>query len=131
MIDIENELFTSLKKAVPNTVSMSSIYERTPSSFPHIQFWENSDSINERWIDSGRIENYADKTFEVNIYSNKNAERKAECKKLMAIVDDVLTGKGLVRTFCRPTPNLEDMTVFRITARYSCSVSADKVIYRR
>lgn len=131
MIEIENELYTAIKNAVPTSVSMSSTYERTPSSFPHIQFWEQSDSINERAIDSGRIENFADKTFEVNIYSNKKAERKAECKKLMDTVDEVLTDKGLVRTFCRPTPNLEDMTVYRITARYNCTVSANKEIFRR
>lgn len=131
MVDIENELYTALHNAMPTGVTMSSLYVRTPSSFPHVQFWETDDSINVRGIDSLRQDNYADKTFELNVYSNKTDTKKAECKSLVAIADSVLMDKGLVRIYCRPTPNIEDMTIYRITARYQCTVDNNKQIYRR
>ena len=65
------------------------------------------------------------------MYSNKTSGKKEECKKLMKTIDGTLSGLNLVRTFCQPTPNLEDATVYRITARYRAIVDKDLMIYRR
>ena len=62
------------------------------------------------------------------VYVNITAE---EAKQIIKTADSVLGGKGLVRVFCQPTPNLEDATVFRMTARYRAIVDENLNFYRR
>ena len=68
---------------------------------------------------------------EINAYSNKASGKKEECKSIIKKADEVLSGYNLTRTFCRPTPNLEDSTVYRMTARYKAIVDTEHNIYRR
>ena len=58
-------------------------------------------------------------------------DKKQECKKLMKTADTILSALNLTRVFCRPTPNLEDSTIYRITARYRAVVDKKNNIYRR
>lgn len=131
MIDIENMLFTKVKNGLPKTVKTSTTYSRVQSEFPLVTLVVMDNSVYEPFIDSGRIENAASIMVEVNAYSNKTSGKKEECKKLIKSVDDTLSGLNLVRIFCQPTPNLEDATVYRITARYRAIVDKNLMIYRR
>ena len=49
----------------------------------------------------------------------------------MASADEALLALGLIRIYLKPTPNLEDPTVYRMTARYTGVADKDKNIYRR
>lgn len=131
MIDIENMLFTKVKNGLPKTVKTSTTYSRVQSEFPLVTLVVMDNSVYEPFIDSGRIENAASIMVEVNAYSNKTSGKKEECKKLIKSVDDTLSGLNLVRIFCQPTPNLEDATIYRITARYRAIVDKNLMIYRR
>lgn len=131
MIDIEPYLFTKVKEAMPSKVDCDTSYERTPSSFPRFTLSVEDNSAYEKTRDSGNIENHAWIMVEVNAYSNKVTGKKQECKAIIAIADEILSGLGLTRNFMRTTPNLEDPTVCRITARYTGVVDKDKNIYRR
>ena len=131
MIDIENMLFTKVKNGLPKTVKTGTTYARVQSEFPYVTLIVMDNSVYTPFIDSARIENAVDIMVEVNIYSNKTSGKKEECKKLMKTVDEILSGLNLVRTFCQPTPNLEDATVYRITARYRAIVDKNLMIYRR
>lgn len=131
MIDIENTLFTKVKNDLPKTVKMGAMYARTQSEFPYVTLVVMDNLVYEKFIDSARVENAAEITVEVNVYSNKTSGKKEECKKLMRTIDDTLSGLNLVRSFCQPTPNLEDATVYRITARYRAIVDKNLNIYRR
>ena len=131
MIDIENMLFTKVKNNLPTTVKTGTMYASVQSEFPYVTLMVMGNSVYEPFIDSARIENAVDIMVEVNVYSNKTSGKKEECKKLMKNIDDTLSGLNLVRTFCQPTPNLEDATVFRITARYRAIVDTNLIIYRR
>lgn len=76
--------------------------------------------------------------FEVNIYcpndvvAKENDEITAlskmeQARELRKLVDDVLGGYyKLTRTFCQPTPNL-DNTIYRITMRYSGRINDNKI----
>lgn len=76
--------------------------------------------------------------FEVNIYCpndvvvKENDEITAlskmeQARELRKLVDDVLGGYyKLTRTFCQPTPNL-DNTIYRITMRYSGRINDNKI----
>ena len=131
MIDIEPYLFTKVKNAVPKKVDCDTSYERTPSSFPRLTLSVEDNSVYEKTTDSGNIENHATIMVEVNVWSNKATGKKKECKEIMAVSDETLLALGLTRTYLKPTPNLEDPTVFRMTARYVGVVDKDKNIYRR
>lgn len=131
MIDIENMLFTAVKNALPETVTCGTMYQQTKSEFPYVSLYVLDSTVYEPFIDSARIENAVDITVEVNVYSNKTDGKKEECKSLMKTVDDTLLGLHLTRIFCQPTPNLEDATVYRMTARYRAVVDRNQNIYRR
>lgn len=131
MIDIENMLFTKVKNDLPKTVKTGAMYSKSQSEFPLVTLVVVDNTVYDRFINSARIENAVDIMVEVNVYSNKTSGKKEECKKLLKIVDETLSGLNLVRTFCQPTPNLEDATVYRITARYRAIVDKDLNIYRR
>ena len=131
MIDIENMLFTKVKNDLPKTVKTGTTYARVQSEFPYVTLVVMDNSVYTPFIDSARIENAVDIMVEVNVYSNKTSGKKEECKKLIKTIDDTLSGLNLVRTFCQPTPNLEDATVYRITARYRAIVDKNLIIYRR
>lgn len=79
---------------------------------------------------------FRDKTdlinISVNIYAqdmvlgNTTISNVNIVKELMSLVDDVLSRKyRLMRTSCRPTPNL-DNTIYRITARYTKKILSNK-----
>lgn len=131
MIDIENMLFTKVKSDLPKTVKMGTMYTKSQSEFPYVSLVVMDNSVYTPFIDSARVENAADIMVEVNVYSNKTSGKKEECKKLMKTIDETLSGLNLVRSFCQPLPNLEDATVYRITARYRAIVDKNLMIYRR
>lgn len=131
MIDIEPYLFTKVKEAMLSKVDCDTSYERTPSSFPRFTLSVEDNSVYEKTRDSGNIENHAMIMVEVNAYSNKVTGKKQECKEIISIADEILCALGLTRTFMRATPNLEDPTICRITARYTGVADKDKNIYRR
>ena len=131
MIDIENMLFTKVKNDLPETVKMGAMYASSQSEFPYVTLMVMDNSVYEDFIDSARIENAVQIMVEVNVYSNKTSGKKEECKKLMKNIDGTLSGLNLVRISCQPTPNLEDASVYRITARYRAIVDKNLMIYRR
>ena len=131
MIDIENMLFTKVKKDLPDDVKIGATYEKVQSKFPYVSLEVVDNSVYEPFIDSARVENAVDIMVEVNVYSNKTSGKKTECKKLIAIVDNTLSTLGLTRILCQPTPNFEDATIYRITARYRAIVDKNLMIYRR
>lgn len=131
MIDIENMLLTAVKTSLPATVDCGGVYEKRPTIFPHVTLVVEDNHVYERFIDSARLENAAEIMVEVNVYSNKTAGKKTECKTIMQTIDGVLSELNLTRTSCQPTPNLEDSTVYRMTARYRAIVDLNSNIYRR
>ena len=134
MIDIENEIFTEIADAVdeqmPGT-SLSSEYVPAPSAFPHATIVEMDNSVLLRTRSSSSNENHATVMYEVNVYSNLTNGKKSQAKQLIHQVDEVMATMGFVRSYCSPTPNLADSTVYRITARYRAVVDKNKTIYRR
>jgi hypothetical protein len=134
MINVENEIFdrvsTSVRDKFPN-VNMTGEYVKSPSSFPHISLEEKDNSVLAITQTSTEYENHATLLYEVNVYSNKTRGKKTECKELISIVDNEMQKLGFTRTMSQPIPNMDDATIYRLTARYTAIVSKDKMIYRR
>ena len=134
MIDVENEIFDAVAKAVRASYPsafVSGEYIKAPSKFPHVSLIEMSNTSYDRTQTSDGIENHASLMYEVNIYSNKKSGKKSECKAIAALIDNELATLGFSRTMLQPIPNMDNATIYRITGRYTAVISKDKKLYRR
>ena len=68
--------------------------------------------------------------YEINIYSNKTTGKKAQCRNIMKVVDDLMYRRNFIRTAMSPVPNLENATIYRIVARYQAETDGTN-LYRR
>lgn len=134
MIDLETEIFNEVASAVrseyPNTF-ITGEYVRTPPSFPCISVEERSNTPYRNTQNSSSLENHVVLMYEINVYSNRRSERKAECRQLIEIVDNTFSKLGFNRSMLNSIPNLEDATIYRVTARYEAIADQNHVIYRR
>lgn len=133
MNDIENDVFTLVATALraeygANNIFITGEYTPTPPKFPCVYLHE-ADNFNNGY-DGCNHEIVTGTMYEVEIYSNKQNGKKAEAKKIMKSVDDILTPLGFRRNLIQQIPNMSDATIFRLLARYSANV-IDNEIYRR
>lgn len=134
MIDIESEVFNTVSEKVRERypeIFMTGEYVKSPSSFPCVSLIETDNQIYRNTRTSGCIENHAQVVYEVNVYSNKQRGKKAECKEILGFIDKQLEALGFTRTLMTPVPNEVDATIYRMVARYRAIVSKENVIYRR
>lgn len=136
MIDIENEIFTRIAKALRKEfpgIYVTGEQGKTPAKFPAMSVVQMDNPVYKKTLALGSTEeNHAEPMFQIDGYSNKTAGRKSECKALMAAADRCFSKLGFTRTYGpRPTPNMADATIYRMTARYEAVVSKNKIIFRR
>lgn len=138
MIDCEFELFTRVAKVLRerfNGIYVTGEYNRTPPRLPCVSIEEanNASWRNSRTTVSNDVHSAV--MYEVNVYSNKESGKKAECKQIMAVVDNEFNRMGFTRTMLTPVPNLADATLYRLTARFSAIIGQDGeqqyTIYKR
>lgn len=134
MIDIENAVFnrvvTRVREIFPD-IFMAGEYVKSPPSFPAVSLVEMDNSTRVETIDSGSNENHANVMYEVNVYSNKTAGKKTECREILALIDEEMLTMGFSRSTLTPVPNEDDSTIYRMVGRYRATVSSDFKIFRR
>lgn len=121
MIDVENEIYTPLARALRAEfpgINVSGEYVRAPSKFPHVSIVESDNYMTIRHLDNSDDEKYATIMYEINVYSNKSGGKKSEAKAIMGLIDGLMYDLNFTRLAMTPVPNLEDSTIYRITARY-------------
>jgi hypothetical protein len=133
MIDVENQIYTPiaqvLREAFPG-INVSGEYVRTPSSFPHVSIVEQDNYPTTEHLSTSDTEQFVTLMYEINIYSNKTTGKKAQCRSIMRVVDDLMYQRNFIRTAMSPVPNLENATIYRIVARYQAETDG-KNLYRR
>ena len=121
MIDVESAVFQkcadAFRAAYPNGF-IAGEYVSQPPKFPAVMVVEMDNNIDERAMDNGNIENAVNVMYQVDVYSNLNKGKKAQAKAIVALIDEVLEQHRFVRTFCNPIQNMNDATIYRMTARY-------------
>lgn len=127
MIDIESKVVNRVINAVGNQAKVSSMYVNAPSSFPYISIIESDNYMSN--LDNSDKEKYATVMYEVNVYANDD-KKKLTARKLLKIVDTEMYAMNFTRISMTPVPNLEDATIYRLTARYEC-VTDGQYTYRR
>lgn len=134
MINVESEIFNIVAKAVRNAYPQAYVvgeYVKSPSKFPCVAIVEMDNTAYDRTQTSGSLENHADVTYEVNIYSNKTSGKKSECREIASLIDNEFATLGFSRTMLQPIPNADDATIYRMLGRYRGVVSKDKKVFRR
>ena len=121
MIDVESVVFQkcadAFRAAYPNGF-IAGEYVSQPPKFPAVMVVEIDNNVDERAMDNGNIENAVNVMYQVDVYSNLNKGKKAQAKAIVALIDEVLAKYRFVRTFCNPIQNMNDATIYRMTARY-------------
>ncbi len=134
MVDIETEIFTDIATKLRNKYGAKfTVYGETvlaPSEFPCACIEESDNYVYSQSIDSRSNENHVELVYDVNVYSNKRNGKKAECKEILAVIDEYFTGIGFARITKNPI-SLDDATKYRLFARYSAVASNNGKIYRR
>ena len=134
MINVENEIFNIIAKAVRTAYPGAYVvgeYVKSPARFPCVSIEEINNTVYDRTQSSGSLENHADITYEVNIYSNKASGKKSECREIASLIDNEFATLGFSRTMLQPIPNVDDATIYRMVGRYMGVVSKDKYVFRR
>lgn len=126
MIDIESKVVNRVIDAIGNRAEVSSIYVNSPSSFPYISIIESDNYMS--YLDNGD-EKYATLMYEVNVYANDDL-KKSTARNLLKILDKEMYAMNFTRISMTPVPNMEDATIYRLTARYEC-VTDGTLTYRR
>jgi hypothetical protein len=143
MIDIENKVFKIVYDAVmahdPN-IYVTSESSNTPPSFPTV-YVEQIDSYDPaEFRVSSREELYAAVVFDVQVFSNKPAGKKAEVKSILAVIDDALRAAGLRRTMSNyvdltdnrnSSVSNRNQSIIRLLGRYECLADTAGNIYAR
>ena len=121
MIDVESVVFQkcadAFRAAYPNGF-IAGEYVSQPPKFPAVMVVEMDNNVDERAMDNGNIENAVNVMYQVDVFSNLNKGKKAQAKAIIALIADVLAQYRFIRTFCNPIQNMNDATIYRMTARY-------------
>ena len=134
MIELESPLFTEIAAVLRSAYSgifVSGEYVPAPASFPAVSIVEMDNTTYLPAWTNRATEEYALVMYEVNVYSNRTRGKKAEAKAILATIDGLMQPYGFERFFCQPIQNMNDATIYRMTARYRAVVSEDLTIYRR
>lgn len=132
MFNIEPEVYSHVSAALKakfKGVSTSSEYVKSPAAFPHVTIIETDNYTTPAHLDSSDVERFSTVAYTVDVYSNKSSGKKSECKSIMAEVDAVMYSMNFTRLVMTPTPNLEDASIYRITAQYRAETDGTN-IYR-
>lgn len=133
MIDIENEVISIVTDVLfANNISASieSVLNLNPSSFPTVCVEEIENASASITADSFSNENHAAVGYEINVFTNSLSGKKADAKKIIAVIDDALISRGFTRV-SKTNLSLDKGTKYRVIARYRAYVSKEKIIYRR
>ena len=133
MIDVESKVYTPIAVGLRNAFSgifVSGEYVKAPSSFPHASIVEMDNYTSTDRMDTSDTEHFATIMYEVNVYSNKAVGKKTECKEIMAFIDALMYKMNFKRLSLAPVPNMDDATIYRMTARYRAETDGT-TLYRR
>ena len=133
MIDIESEVYTriatGLRTCFPG-ITVEGYYSKAPSSFPFVSIVEADNYPTPTHLDSSESERYATLMFEVNVYSNRTSTKKSECRAIVTFIDEVMYSLNFTRLMLAPIPNMDNATIYRMTARYRAESDGTKIFRR-
>lgn len=132
MIDFSNEIFTEIfnkvKEAHGEKVKVIGEYVKVPDKFPCVTVDETHNVPYE--VDSG-VEKYSAITYRVQVFSNKNAGKRAEAREIYKTVSDTMFDMNLISKTYRATPDVYNGNIYEIQGTFEGAIDRNGVIYRR
>lgn len=133
MIDIENEIFTTIATRLRNEfegIFVTGELNLNPSEFP-CAFIEEADNFSlTRTRDTSSNDNHAVLMYEVNVFSNKQSGKKTEARNIFNVIDEEFNKLGFTRQTKIPVA-FDNATKYRIVGRYTAIADHNNTIYRR
>lgn len=133
MNDIESEVFTTVAKAAraafPDLFFTDEIPLNIPKKLPCAALAETSNTAPKSMIDSSGEEKFSDVLYQVTIYTNRQANKKSDCRAILKVIDSILHGLGFRRESCTPQVPMNSNSIYWLSARYTARVKG-KTIYR-
>lgn len=131
MIDVSNEIFTVLAKAVrenhsPVTVIGENV--RVPNKFPCVTIDEIYNVPSQ--LDMSNTEPFAEVTYRVQVFCTGEGKR-SQARKIFQTVSDACFDLNLTRKTYTTTPDVYNSSVYQITATFEATVRRDGMIFRR
>ena len=140
MIDAETTIYDSIVRKLKekytwaSKVRFANDYVQSPSSFPFVTLIERENRTDIQTMESSNTEVLAVLDYEVNVYTNSQARRKQEARRIASAVDAELLALGFRRRTMEQVPNLANASVYRILARYTAHIEEgdnEFILYRR
>lgn len=134
MFDIQREIFTAVATEIltpyPSCrITNSFIY--APSVFPCVAIVLSNDGTDYNTRDSSKVDKFHDVTVTVDVYSNSHDGKKTEAEAIMQLVIDKLFSLNFNMASCKPMSNINNASIYRITATFTAKVGNDGTIYTR
>lgn len=128
MVNIQNQIFNSLKQHIEQKISNAKIqkdFQPTTTTFPTITFCEIDNSEFEHTLDyTQRRSNLA---FQIDIFAT-GGDKEQQARKISSIVNEVMEdGFHMKRVFSNPIESA-DKDIYRYTMRYSCKIDEQKLL---
>ena len=132
MIDHEDQVFTIIATALRNEYGADNIfvtgeYVAQPPKFPAVMIVQMDNSIHQRAMDTASVEHAVDVMYQVDVYSNLQKGKKKQAKDILESVDAQFAQMRFIRTYKNPVPNMNDATIYRMTARYKRLITDEEV----
>lgn len=132
MIDVEFDVYDHISDALRDeygdSIYISSEYFDTSTKFPAVSIFEINNTVYQK-MRTVNIENAAQITYEVNVFSNNSRYKKFEVKAIMQIIDNAFSAMNFTRIMAQPISNLQDATIYRMIARYEAVVDKEHWLY--
>ena len=132
MIDIEAGIFTMNAEALEEEfegILVSSEEIPMPTQFPSVSIIQLDTHTYTRSSDSESVENHVIVQFQFDIYSNLSTGRKAQCKKIAAVINAQMQKYRFARQYMGFIP-VDDTNISRLALRYRGVVDKYNHIYR-
>lgn len=137
MIDAEKLVFTQVAGSLRAAFTGINVYDRenrVPAGARCATLVEKDNATYQRSLDSTLTEHHATIMYEANAYCDISVDdAKAQCKAIMAVIDGQMLSMGFTRVGGGPIamPNADDVSTYRMVARYRAVISEDLRIYKK
>lgn len=128
MVDVQNQVFNSLKQKIESEISGAKVqkdFQSVATTFPTITFYEIDNSELEHTLDySQRKSNLA---FQIDIFTI-GGNKETQAKSIAKTVNEVMENEyHMKRLFANPLSNA-DKDIYRYTMRYSCKIDENRLL---
>ena len=132
MIDKSNEIFTLVATKLREEFEDITVLGESvdvPNKFPCATIDEISNLPTEE--DSRPLNKYADVRYRVQVFSNSENGKRAEARKIYAVIDEVLQGINMKCKSFNPLPEIYNSKIYQITSSYEGIIREDGTIFRK